>query len=154
MNVKRNNLKVVILIATLVSCQWRQTPETVYVTIDQKQSGWYFLVIVADSTKKATDVIKTRFKGSRRMAMVKVKSFNQTVVSPYDDAGNDLSDELRLPGVSNPQKNVHVFRFYNPTRQELNRVQHWTPKSSIADSIILLERFEYNRYVKNMISHL
>ncbi len=112
------------------------------------------MVILIDSAKTASNIINTRFNDSSRVVTVKVKNFNQTIVSPLDDAGNDLSAKLKLPGVSNPKKNVHVFEFYNPTQEELNNIEKWTPEDLRVSSIIFLKRVEYNRYVKDLITQL
>jgi len=132
----------------LSSCILFQNNRTVNITLNPKNSGWYFIKIIRDSTIDDTGVVKVEFNDTNRVSSVRINHIEQTILSPYDKDKNSLSSRLKYLGVKEVSPNTSYFEFYNPTDAELSTIDKWNPTNKRAGQILNEEDRDFDKYCK------
>ena len=135
------------------NCSFSQQTTTVKAVLDPKVRGWYFIQMTVDSNSQYRTTT-LRFQDTMRVVRVFVKDVDNTVVSPFDAAGNDLSDRLQYILSRQVSLNTYIFRFYNPTEEELRSIVSWDPTDDRAEAIYQKGEKEFNSYFTNKLKKI
>ncbi len=148
-NAKYHYMKLLLLFAVMFcsACMFYPNNKTVNIKLNPNKSGWYFMEIIRDSSLKDTGTVYTQFDDTIRLVSVRINHIDQTILSPYDYAGNSLSSRLKYLGLLGA-KGRSFFEFYNPTDEELINIDKWMPSNNRAWQIRLDENKEFDKYFK------
>ena len=146
---KKNIWTVLFVPLLLCSCMLFESNRTIKLILNPKNSGWYFVQLIQDSTIKDTGTVILRFDDTTRFLKVHVNDIQKSIVSPFDEKGKSLSPRLKFAGVKEIGNNKSFFEFYNPTNEELANIEKWNPTDQRADQIMSRGDIEFEKHLKN-----
>ena len=126
------------------NCSFPQQTTTVKVVLDPNVKGWYFVQLTVDTgVQYRTTTLK--FHDTTNVVKVSIKNVDNTIVSVFDPAGNNLSDRLKYSLSTEINIHSYVIRFYNPTAEELEDIVNWLPSDKRAEAIYQEGTKEFNK---------
>ena len=140
-------ITIIYLTVFLSSCIGLSDNRTVKIKLQAENSGWYFIEIVRDTTLADTGTTEIHFHDTTKLVSVKINHVDQTILSPVDYNGYDLSGRLKYLG-GLEAKGKQFFEFYNPTEEELANIHNWLPSNDRAWKIRLDEDKEFEKCYK------
>ncbi|MGF7038417.1 hypothetical protein [Mucilaginibacter lappiensis] len=132
-------------------CTFFTDKTTVNIKLNPKNSGWYFIKLIEDTTLRNTASINVEFNDTARFITIKINDIDKTLVNPFDYNGNSLSHRLQYFGVKETISNNAFLEFYNPTDEELVNIDKWNPTNKRAWEIWRIGEQTFKKYYKDTI---
>src|SRR6218665_812175 len=121
-----NMIKIVTVLMLFNCCVFKSEPNTVNISINNQNYGWYFVELKQDTSMKDLKSIDINIDSTLQLKEITVGNYQNYAFKVFDNAGNEISANMKLPRfVSRFGK--RFFSFYNPTKKELELIKNRDP---------------------------